>query len=653
LSAASCPGRRQKHLTDRRIRAFAIYTTQIRPYSSPTEGTPHLWVNKMAAPAATTTEKMSSYLSRSYLSRLSPIPSFQEYSGPYKVGTIDMEIPVAELDAPSPAPANAEAIQTVQFRVFYPAEPDSNGRRISWLPAPQRLHVSAYTQFLGFGPMFASVLSFLPRHLHYTSIPVHKNAKLLSPSDGKHDGRWPTMIFSHGLGGSRNAYSHLAGSLASHGVIVLCPEHRDGSSVISFVRDPEAQSRFFLRGTRRVVPYHRIPHTQSAEVWDARTAQMKIRLWELGLVHEAVLAIDSGLAMKNLNLSTPTACVEQFEGKMRVHEPGSIIFAGHSFGAATMVQFLKSTYYADVPAVASMSDPLFTPRADAAIRRQVTERNTTILLDMWCFPLLSAASAPLFELPLPIYADVPSARGGAALLAVESEAFYKWTEHLHVTARILSPEPSAAVVEPRAWERPESGVRLPEPNFFYVQNSAHLSQSDFGVLFPWLTKRVFGAEQPERALRLNLRALLQHLRSNGVPVARTWVGDLVEGTHVSKMDVGVGSDGAGEAGSADSAPLNLAKFGNKGLEDGIHDDKAIFDRGGHNAVEAWNWIDIVGMGAESASCEAELQSEDASSETHSVDGEDTERHMEGEMEPHLAGENEVVNDSLQAVAAAA
>lgn len=38
------------------------------------------------------------------------------------------------------------------------------------------------------------------------------------------------MVFSHGLGGSRNSYCHLLGSLASHGVVVVAAEHRDGSA---------------------------------------------------------------------------------------------------------------------------------------------------------------------------------------------------------------------------------------------------------------------------------------------------------------------------------------------------------------------------------------------------------------------------------------
>jgi platelet-activating factor acetylhydrolase len=95
----------------------------------------------------------------SYLSNLSPIPAFPEYTGPYKVGTMDVEIPVSELEAPSPAPDNASDIHTIQFRIFYPAVDASDQSRISWLPNPQRHHVSAYTKFLGFGATLAEFLS--------------------------------------------------------------------------------------------------------------------------------------------------------------------------------------------------------------------------------------------------------------------------------------------------------------------------------------------------------------------------------------------------------------------------------------------------------------------------------------------------------------
>lgn len=94
----------------------------------------------------------------SYLGRLNPIPSFPAYIGPHLVGTIDVELPVSELDSPSPAPD--DSLDTVQYRIFYPCDDDSKTTKpITWLPQPQRAHVAAYTRFLGTGDKLAEVLS--------------------------------------------------------------------------------------------------------------------------------------------------------------------------------------------------------------------------------------------------------------------------------------------------------------------------------------------------------------------------------------------------------------------------------------------------------------------------------------------------------------
>ncbi|KAM0343081.1 hypothetical protein ACHAPU_008982 [Fusarium lateritium] len=553
----------------------------------------------------------------SYLSRLSPIPAFPEYTGPYKVGTVDVEIPVSELQAPSAAPEGVDKIHTVQYRMFYPAVSESNEKRISWLPNPQRQHLVAYTKFLGLGSMLSEFLSFLPRHLHYTTIPAHKNAKLLESST--ENKRWPTMIFSHGLGGCRNSYSYIAGSLASHGIVVICPEHRDGSAVASFVRVPEQQNGSITSSSRIQIPYEKISHDVSPEVYQAREAQLRIRCWELGLIHRAMLAVDRGSPLTNLNHSTPS--LDRFVGQFNIHEPGSIIFAGHSFGAATTTQFLKSTYYAGLAEVADMEKPIFTPAEGSDIRNQITEKTLTMLLDMWCMPLMAPNSAPLFKLPMHVYADKASAPGGKAILAVESEHFFKWRDHLNLKARILSPDPDVKVVTPQLFERP-SGIKMAEPNFFYVINSAHLNQSDFGILFPWLTQKIFKAEQPERALRLNLRAQLQMLRENGVPVGRTFASDLVDGTSFDKLE-------KFNADNGDSC------------KDGINDDQAIFDKSGNNPVEFWRWIDVIGLG------------DTSDKKTTQQKVEDGEEKMKGELDPseEVSGAPPSITGAVSATAA--
>src|SRR6186713_714484 len=88
----------------------------------------------------------------------------------------------------------------------------------------------------------------------YTKVPAIRDAPLLTPSTASK--RWPVVVFSHGLGGLRNTYSHICGSLASHGAVVVALEHRDGSAPVSFVRD--------MNGVPiKNVEYRQISHEQT------------------------------------------------------------------------------------------------------------------------------------------------------------------------------------------------------------------------------------------------------------------------------------------------------------------------------------------------------------------------------------------------------
>merc|ERR1719395_170913 len=44
-------------------------------------------------------------------------------------------------------------------------------------------------------------------------------------------GKWPVVIFSHGLKGSLDMYSHLCAEMASFGAVVLALEHEDASGL--------------------------------------------------------------------------------------------------------------------------------------------------------------------------------------------------------------------------------------------------------------------------------------------------------------------------------------------------------------------------------------------------------------------------------------
>ncbi len=318
------------------------------------------------------------------------------------------------------------------------------------------------------------------------------------------------MIFSHGLAGSRNAYSHICGSLASHGIIVIAPEHRDGSGTFTVFRTEGDKHK------NRRVAYKNIPHHSTPEVYDARNEQLRIRMWELGMIHDALTKIDAGVSIKNAAQEHSSKGgkdpLGMFSNMMDMHKPGSIIFGGHSFGACTTIQFVKSLYYRTDETIDGYT-PLYTPSKDSSLARQVTPANPVILLDAWTLPVQSPDTEWLKEKPMPCY-DSPN--GGKNLLSVVSDAFYKWSSNFKEVTAVIAKPPASQSKYPNQ----------PGPHLFYPPTSAHLSQSDFGILFPWVTAKVFGAKDPERLLRLNARAVLQVLRESGFEVANTSARDL-------------------------------------------------------------------------------------------------------------------------------
>lgn len=360
-------------------------------------------------------------------------------------------------------------------------------------------------------------MRLLPQLLYYISMPVHQNADVLDPPTKSK--RWPVMMFSHGLGGTRNSYSHICGSLASHGIVVVAPDHRDGSSPLSIHQTPGEKDKV------KRVDYKPIAHKPSTEVYAARDEQLRIRMWELGMIHDALLKLDEGRLLTNVAQDQPKKgakdLLTMFSNILNVHEPGAISFAGHSFGACTVVQFVKSVYYRpgrQIPAY----KPLYEPIEDSSLARQITPANPVVLLDLWTLPIQSPNTAWLRSQPMPSY---DSSTGGENLLAIVSEGFYNWSSNFREVKRVFA-RPSASQ---------SKHPNQPGPHIFYPISSAHLSQSDFGVLFPWVTTKMFGAKDPERVLKLNTRAILQVLRESGIRVANTSAADL----ELSEADVKV------------------------------------------------------------------------------------------------------------------
>lgn len=516
------------------------------------------------------------------LSFLNPVPSIPEYAGPHKVGSTEYEIPVSEITSTSTVPDTR--ITTIKFRLYYPTTDISSKKSLYWLPSPQKQWTEAYASFMGASERTSSIVSSLPSLLNYAKIPATPDAPP-APNDAS---QYPLLVFSHGLGGNCQTYSSILGSLASCGVVCVAPEHRDGSAPISIVKSAPGE-------VQRTIPYQKHSHAPSPEVLDARNAQLRIRLWELDLTYAALKAMNEGKTFTNY---ADSQMKHQSWSRMLDLQPGHVSWAGHSFGAATMTQFVKSIFYHRFLPTSVKDTPLYAAQADGDLVAQITSESPVALLDLWTMPLRGQLTEWLWDRPMPCWSRPKSSQTRPNTVAIMSAEFYKWTDLLNRTRALLSERPRQAmkVLEekhprvkkaPSIDELPEVSTSEPTlqiselnkrtgqeasstsssrsvsptgsqstspsssqtslaqteqengsnaPQLYLIPQTAHLSQSDFGPLFPSLIKYFMKAIEPEETIKLNVRAILATMRGQGLPVSGLVQGDdrILDGARLAR-----------------------------------------------------------------------------------------------------------------------
>lgn len=481
------------------------------------------------------------------LPSLSLIPSFPAYTGPFKVGSTEIEIPVSEIPSESPVPD--AKITSIKFRAFYPTTSDATSKKsVSWLPEPHRESLAGLISFSGASPRIQKILSLFPNILSYVDIPAVRDAPLLFRSS-----QYPVVIFSHGLGGNANAYSSICGNLASCGIVAFAPEHRDGSCPVAYAKTKRSNSV----SSAYKIPYQKHAHRPDPEVLEARNKQLRIRLWELELLYSAIGAMNDGKLLKTYSNSN----IPSFTSTLDL-SPGKVTWAGHSFGGATVVQFVKSVFYHESlrtpPTPSEDWTPLYRPSSNHALLSQISPQSPLILLDLWTMPLRGSLTEWLWEKPLPCYTSTKE-NPMSNVLAIMSTEFTNYTELITRMKALLSADPVAALAKLESQSESSSFTPsthtssstsstsstttltpLPtSPLLFTTPSSAHLSQSDFGPLFPYLNRRFLKVDDPHAKIQLNTRAILQALRMCGMDVGsvrgekleqqRGWDGDVLAG----------------------------------------------------------------------------------------------------------------------------
>lgn len=165
------------------------------------------------------------------------------YTGPYGVGTIDLELPVQEprvlfpdiilknTNQTSRPGQSAFKLDTVLFTLYYPSDPGvtSSAPGHQWLPEPRGLIAQGLSGLSGTDPGLIQLgFNLYARNL---TLPAQVDIAIANGTE-----KYPVMLFSHGQPTVADWYSQYFGEMASRGVVIVSATHRDGSSPATTVR---------------------------------------------------------------------------------------------------------------------------------------------------------------------------------------------------------------------------------------------------------------------------------------------------------------------------------------------------------------------------------------------------------------------------------
>ncbi|KAI0428124.1 PAF acetylhydrolase [Xylaria sp. FL1042] len=289
----------------------------------------------------------------------SPLPM---YTGPYPVGTIDIESSVSSPRAIDTArfkdsQQNAFELQTVLFTLYYPAaHGKSQHKKHHWISKPISATARGFAKFAHISnfiteAFFTGALRTIAGGIKISAKVDASLAELAPPVASHPDTRQsqelekvesietyghPVVIFSHGMASSRTDYTHYAGELASRGFIVAMLEHRDGSCPGSIVmRDDELETRLtFRRSEIESI------EGQKLEPDEFNGAQLNFREAEIEETVRVLRQINSGEGAEifKQNPRKEGKELDEWVGRLNVDK---MIMAGHSFGATGALQTLK------------------------------------------------------------------------------------------------------------------------------------------------------------------------------------------------------------------------------------------------------------------------------------------------------------------------
>ncbi|MEE4194879.1 MAG: hypothetical protein V2J07_06750 [Anaerolineae bacterium] len=150
---------------------------------------------------------------------LFPVPSLPKPTGTYSVGVTSFEwVDDGRAETLAPTPVGDRKIMV---QVWYPAEIGANAELAPYM---EQMDVT--------GPVLASQFG-LPDFL-FNHIILAKTHSYLNVPISTSESQYPILIFSHGWTGVRTQNTYQAEELASHGYIVIAPDHTYGAGIVVF-----------------------------------------------------------------------------------------------------------------------------------------------------------------------------------------------------------------------------------------------------------------------------------------------------------------------------------------------------------------------------------------------------------------------------------
>lgn len=190
-------------------------------------------------------------------------------------------------------------------------------------------------------------------------IPVPKSEKPVKSDDGKGGGRsvgsasapprvlnFPVVIFSHGLGGSREMYEYIAQRLASHGYLVVLPQHIGSDT--EAMREA-AKKNLLGKGNKDADAGDQDDHGGAADGEGAKRFGIRNRL--VASITEEGTSDPANLQNRPRDISFVLDQIAKHERLSRVADLNRVAVAGHSFGSYTTMAVCGMRV--DIPAVTS------------------------------------------------------------------------------------------------------------------------------------------------------------------------------------------------------------------------------------------------------------------------------------------------------------